>query len=184
MGKDVYIGIGVLVLGFMALTYRPQKEPDVIIDNNPTSQLEQTVSISSITPDETIKDNQETSDFDESERLRLQDLYFSENEGEYDNVERLVIDDFDVPSREELSVELVKVVQETAPFTVDLSVRSGRRIRMIELLIVPAIWRYQIDQVSPMFQILPIFVQIRRVGIVPVDADDCGWLELIVSRCR
>src|SRR5262245_16472710 len=46
---------------------------------------------------------------------------------------------------EEMRVELVVVLQETAPFTIDFSIRSGRRIRMIELLPVPALWRYQIN---------------------------------------
>src|SRR6266508_3616172 len=35
---------------------------------------------------------------------------------------------------EEMWVELVVVVQETAPLTVDLPLRSGGRIRMIELI--------------------------------------------------
>src|SRR5438876_7926356 len=48
---------------------------------------------------------------------------------------------------EEMWVELVIVVQEAAPFAVDFSVRRGRRIRMIEVLIVPSISGDQIDQI-------------------------------------
>ncbi len=45
---------------------------------------------------------------------------------------------------EEMRVELVEVFQETAPFAVDFAIRSGRRIGMVEVLIIPAIRRYQI----------------------------------------
>jgi hypothetical protein len=46
---------------------------------------------------------------------------------------------------EELRVELVIIVQETAPFTVDSPIQRGRRIRIIELFIVPARGRHDID---------------------------------------
>src|SRR5215468_7644795 len=46
---------------------------------------------------------------------------------------------------EELRVELVVIVQETAPFAVDSSVQRGRRIRIIELFKVPARGRHDID---------------------------------------
>ena len=84
---------------------------------------------------------------------------------------------------EKMGIKLVMVVQEAAPFAVDFSVRSGGRIRMIELLKVPPISRYHIDQISSVLQIVPIFVQIRAVGIIPMDTDDRDLLRVIVFLC-
>src|ERR1700722_13210462 len=69
-------------------------------------------------------------------------------------------------------VELVVIVEEAAPFAVDLSVRGSRWIRMIELFIVPAAGRHQIDQVSAVLQIFPIFVQVSGVRKMPVNTND------------
>src|SRR5260370_11487650 len=84
---------------------------------------------------------------------------------------------------EEMGVELVIVAQEATPFAVDFSIRGGCRIRMLELLTIPASWRYQIDQVSPLFQVVPVFNQICRVRGEPMKADDCYWPEVIFVVC-
>src|SRR5215813_11478804 len=58
---------------------------------------------------------------------------------------------------EEIRVELVIIVQEATPLAVDFSIRRGRWIRMIEVFTIPASRRHQINQVSSLFQVLPVF---------------------------
>src|SRR5579864_92434 len=82
---------------------------------------------------------------------------------------------------EEGRIKFIKVVQEATPLAVNFSFQSGGRIGMIELLIIPALRRHEINQIFSLLQVFPIFLQIAGVRVVPMYAND---RDRFPARCR
>ncbi len=70
---------------------------------------------------------------------------------------------------EEQGVELVGTVDEAAPFAVRL---AGLLLRVIMLVLVPAVRRDLLDAVGAAGEHVPELVEITSPGVAPADADD------------